>query len=98
MSITAACGGLDGGVSITAACGGLDGGVSITAACGGLDGGGAITAACGGLDGGVSVNAKAEPATAQPATKAIRLIFIMIAPNVLLMGTATQVAAERLPT
>ena len=70
----------------------------MTTACGGLAGGVSMTTACGGLAGGVSVNAKAEPATAQPATKAIRLTFIMIAPNVLLMGAATQVAAGRLPT
>jgi hypothetical protein len=60
----------------------------MTTACGGLAGGVSMTTACGGLAGGVSVNAKAEPTTAQPATKAIRLTFIMIAPNVLLMGAA----------
>ncbi|GAC1669854.1 MAG: hypothetical protein NVS9B2_15180 [Steroidobacteraceae bacterium] len=51
--------------------------------CGGLVGGESITAACGGFVGGESVNAKAELATAQPATKATRLTFIMIAPSVL---------------
>jgi hypothetical protein len=55
----------------------LVGGESITAAWGGLVGGESITAAWGGLVGGESVNAKAELATAQPATKATRLSFIM---------------------
>jgi hypothetical protein len=43
-------------------------------ACGGVS----ITAACGGLVCGVSVKAKAEPATAQPAIKAIRLSFMIV--------------------
>jgi hypothetical protein len=76
--MTVACGGLDGGVSMTVACGGLDGGVSMTVACGGLDGGVSMTMACGGLDGGVSITAKAGLAIAQPASKATRLIFIVI--------------------
>jgi hypothetical protein len=90
--MTTACGGLDGGVSMTTACGGLDGGVSMTMACGGLDGGVSMTTACGGLDGGVSIAAKAEPATAQAATKANRLIFIVITPSGLLIGAVTQTA------
>jgi hypothetical protein len=84
-SITAARGGLVGGESITAARGGLVGGESITAVRGGLVGGESITAARGGLVGGESVNARAEPATAQPATKAIRLTFIMFTPSELLI-------------
>src|ERR1700730_17995979 len=97
-------GGLDGGESITATWGGLDGGESITAAWGGLDGGESITAAWGGLDGGESMTANAEPAIAQPATKATRLTFIMIPPNELLidatlrrseMGLPVQVTATR---
>jgi hypothetical protein len=74
----------------------LDGGESITATCGGLDGGESITATCGGLDGGESVNANAELATAQPATKAITLTFIMIAPNGLL-SAAMRDTVIRLP-
>jgi hypothetical protein len=81
-SSTAACGGLEGGESSTAACGGLEGGESSTAACGGLEGGESSTAACGGLEGGESIIAKAELAIAQPATKATRLIFIMLTPCV----------------
>jgi hypothetical protein len=92
-------GGLDGGESITAARGGLDGGESITAARGGLDGGESITAARGGLEGGESVNAKAEPATAQPATKAIRLAFIIFAPSEVLIkyGDAGPPRFDSLP-
>ncbi|HXA36573.1 MAG TPA: hypothetical protein VNW26_09595 [Steroidobacteraceae bacterium] len=82
-------GGLDGGESITATFGGLDGGESVTATFGGLDGGESVTATFGGLDGGESINAKAELATAQPATKATRLTFIMITPSVLIT-TATM--------
>ena len=41
-----------------------------------------ISDARGGWAGIESAHATEEPATAQPATKAIRLIFIMIAPNV----------------
>jgi hypothetical protein len=61
--------------------GGLAGGESITVARGGLAGGESITVARGGLAGGESVNARAELATAQPATKAIKLTFMIIAPN-----------------
>jgi hypothetical protein len=95
VSITAACGGVVWGVSITAACGGVVGGVSITAACGGVVGGVSITAACGGVVWGVSITAKAELATAQPATKAIRLTFMTIAPSVLFEGASTQVPYDR---
>ncbi len=63
-----------------ATCGGADGGESIMATCGGADGGESIMATCGGADGGESVSAKAELATAQPATKAIRLSFMMFTP------------------
>jgi hypothetical protein len=64
----------------------------MTAACGGLVGGESMTAACGGLVGGESMTAKAELATAQPATKAIRLIFIVITPGGLLMGAVRRAA------
>jgi hypothetical protein len=74
----------------------LVGGESITAACGGLVGGESITAACGGLVGGESITAKAELATAQPATKATRLTFMIIAPSVLI-GATTQVGVVRQP-
>jgi hypothetical protein len=77
---------------MTTACGGLAGGVSMTTACGGLAGGVSMTAACGGLAGGVSITAKAELATAQPATKATKLIFIVIPPSGLLSGAPRQTA------
>jgi hypothetical protein len=58
----------------------VDGTESISDACGGTDGTESISNACGGTDGTESVNAKAELATAQPATKAIKLIFMTISP------------------
>src|ERR1700731_1720440 len=70
-------------LSSTVACGGLDGMLSSTVACGGLEGMLSITVACGGLDGMLSIMAKAELATAQPATKATRLTFIMNTPCVI---------------
>jgi hypothetical protein len=79
-SISDACGGTDGTESISDACGGTDGTESISDACGGTDGTESISDACGGTDGTESVNAKAELATAQPATKAIKLIFMTISP------------------
>jgi hypothetical protein len=51
--------------------------MSRAAACGGITGGISRAKACGGITGGISKPAKAELATAQPATKAIRLTFIM---------------------
>src|SRR5260221_442504 len=45
---------------------------------------GTCAAMCGGAVGGESVSAKAELATAQPATKAIRLTFIVFTPIELL--------------
>jgi hypothetical protein len=96
-SIAAMCGGFKGGESIAAMCGGFKGGESITATCGGFKGGESITAACGGFNGGESVNANAEPAIAQPATKAIRLTFIMFTPNELLMCAAMRDPEIRLP-
>ncbi len=48
----------------------------MAATCGGLVGGMSMAATCGGLVGGMSIMAKAELATAQPATKATRLTFI----------------------
>jgi len=94
-SITAMRGGWDGGESVTAMRGGWDGGESVTAMRGGWDGGESITATLGGLDGGESTNAKAELATAQPATKATRLTFIVIAPGVLLTTATTQSTVAR---
>ena len=73
------------------------GGESITATRGGKVGGESITAACGGYVGGESVKAKAELATAQPATKATRLIFIMIAPSVLSNVETSPVTDVRWP-
>jgi len=78
------CGGAVGGESIAAMCGGAVGGESIAAMCGGAVGGESIAAMCGGAVGGESVSAKAELATAQPATKAIRLTFIVFTPIELL--------------
>jgi hypothetical protein len=95
--MTATCGGADGGESMTVACGGADGGESMTVACGGADGGESMTVACGGADGGESVSAKAELATAQPATKAIRLTFIVFTPIKLLMSAAVRDPEIRLP-
>jgi hypothetical protein len=80
---------------MTIARGGCDGGESMTIARGGCDGGESMTIARGGCDGGESVSAKAELATAQPATKATRLSFIMSAPSVLLISATAQVAAVR---
>jgi hypothetical protein len=81
---------MDGGESITAARGGMDGGESITATRGGMDGGESVTATRGGMDGGESTIANAELATAQPATKANRLSFIMFTPNELLISAAMR--------
>jgi hypothetical protein len=54
--------------------------------------------ACGGVVGMESAKTpKADVVSAQPATKAIRLTFIMIAPNVLLINAAMQTAEKRLP-
>jgi len=66
-------GGATGGESITAARGGATGGESITVARGGATGGESITVARGGATGGESTRAKAELATAQPATKRLDL-------------------------
>jgi hypothetical protein len=88
-------GGFDGGESITVLFGGFDGGESRTAAYfGGFDGGESITVLFGGFDGGESISAKAELATAQPAIKATRLSFIMIAPGGMFTGTSMQSAHE----
>jgi hypothetical protein len=80
MSNADACGGRTGGISNADACGGRTGGISNAATCGGRTGGMSSTAACGGRTGGISKAPKAELATAQPATKATRLTFIMNAP------------------
>jgi hypothetical protein len=64
-------------MSKEAICGGTVGGMSKEARCGGTVGGMSNEARCGGTVGGMSNVAKAELATAQPATKAIRLTFIM---------------------
>jgi len=71
------CGGCDGGESSSLACGGCDGGESSSLACGGCDGGESASLACGGFDGGESVIANTEPARAQPAITANRLVFIV---------------------
>ena len=52
---------------------------------------------CGGAVGGESVSAKAELATAQPATKAIRLTFIVFTPIELLESAAMRDPEIRLP-
>jgi hypothetical protein len=91
-SIIAVRGGLAGGESMTAVRGGLAGGESMTAVRGGFAGGESITVARGGFAGGESIKANAELATAQPATKATRLTFIMIAPSGLLTGAPRQTA------
>jgi hypothetical protein len=90
-SMTAVRGGLAGGESMTAIRGGLAGGESMTAIRGGLAGGESMTAVRGGLAGGESTIANEEPATAQPATKAIRLTFMMIAPGLLYTHRPTPV-------
>jgi hypothetical protein len=69
----------------------------MTATCGGADGGESMTVACGGADGGESVRAKAELATAQPATKAIRLTFIVFTPVIVLTSAAMRDPYIRLP-
>src|SRR3984957_11021393 len=93
-SIMAVRGGFAGGESIMAVRGGFAGGESVTAVRGGFAGGESITAVRGGFAGGESVKAKAELATAQPATKATRLTFIMIAPSGLLTGASRQTACS----
>src|SRR5450631_1898046 len=75
-SNAAAWGGRVGGRSNAPAWGGRVGGKSNAPAWGGRVGGKSSTVACGGSVGGKSKAAKAELATAQPATKAIRLTFI----------------------
>ena len=70
-----------GGLSNNAAWGGVIGGLSSNAACGGVIGGLSSNAAWGGVIGGLSNDAKATLDTAQAATKAARLNFMLIAPN-----------------
>ena len=65
--------------------------------CGGAVGGESITPMCGGAVGGESASAKAELATAQPATKAIRLTFIVFTPIELLKSVAMRDPEIRLP-
>src|SRR3984957_19362217 len=93
-SVTAVRGGFAGGESIMAVRGGFAGGESVTAVRGGFAGGESITVVRGGFAGGESIKAKAELATAQPATKATRLTFIMIAPSGLLTGASRQTACS----
>jgi hypothetical protein len=96
-SSTATCGGFMGGESITATWGGFMGGESVAAICGGFMGGESITATCGGFMGGESVIAIAELAIAQPATKAIRLIFMLFTPSKLLMNAGMRDPEIRFP-
>jgi hypothetical protein len=63
---------------------------SVNRARGGTVGTESVKNARGGTVGTESVKAKAELATAQPAAKAIRLIFIMILRLELLMSTTAQ--------
>ena len=51
----------------------------------------------GGVVGMESVSAKAELASAQPAAKAIRLTFMVITPNILLIDQATRGPETRVP-
>ena len=70
---------------------------SFNAACGGDVGMASFKVVCGGEVGMASGNAKADVATAQPATKAIRLSFMMIAPCGLLRNAADLTANKSLP-
>ncbi len=97
-SIKEACGGVVGTESIKDACGGVVGTESIKEACGGVVGTESIKEACGGVVGTESVSAKAELATAQPATKAIKLNFIMISPIDLLTSTTNWGHQTRRPS
>jgi len=94
-SMTRARGGMVGTESSTRARGGMVGTESSTRARGGMVGTESMTRARGGMVGTESVRAKAELATAQPASKAIRLIFIMITPSGLLKGAPMHVTDER---
>ena len=73
------------------------GGESITATCGGFMGGESITVTCGGFMGGESVIAIAELAIATPATKAIRLTFMLFTPSKLLMNAGMRAPWIRFP-
>jgi hypothetical protein len=77
------------------ACGGVVGMASAKTACGGVVGMASAKTACGGVVGMAS--AKTDVANAQPATKAIRLTFMMTTPNMLLINAAMQAAEKRLP-
>jgi hypothetical protein len=61
---------------------------------GGMVGEESITRARGGMVGEESVRAKAELATAQPATKAIRLIFIVNTPSGLFKGAPMRAPVD----
>jgi hypothetical protein len=74
------------------------GGESIAATWGGFMGGESVAATWGGFMGGESVMAKAELAIAQPATKAIRLTFMLFTPSKLLMNAGMRDPAIRFPT
>jgi alanine dehydrogenase len=78
-------------------CGGVAGMESAKITCGGVAGMESAKITCGGVAGMESAMTKAEWATAQPAIKAIRLTFMMIIPNVLLINAAMQAAEKRLP-
>lgn len=60
-----------------------------------MDGWESSTEARGGMDGWESDNAKAELATAQPATKATRLIFMVISPDILLISANSDRRSRR---
>jgi hypothetical protein len=72
---------VEGGLSSAARFGGVEGGLSSAAKFGGVDGGLSSAAKFGGVEGGLSSAARAELAIAQPATKATKLIFILMLPD-----------------
>jgi hypothetical protein len=95
ISFNAACGGRVGEASLKITCGGRVGEASLKTACGGRVGEASLKTAAGCVVGMASGMARAEVATAQPAIKAIRLSFMLIAPNVL-MNAAKQAAENRM--
>jgi hypothetical protein len=96
-SNTRALGGVVGIESNTRALGGVVGIESNTRALGGVVGIESDTRALGGVVGIESVSAKAVLASAQPATKAIRLTFIMMAPNSFVDEGDMRVTGMRFP-
>jgi hypothetical protein len=96
-SVAATRGGFMGGESVAATRGGFIGGESVAATRGGFIGGESVAATRGGFIGGESVIAKAELAIAQPATKAIRLTFMLFTPSKLLMNAGMRDPGIRFP-